>query len=139
MAVSLDELITNHWDELVDNVAKDAICQISAYHAAPIRVTVGRMERWLKALGDSIRQNDPQIMAGFLAAVGDERKEAGYSAEEMQAIMNITDRHLRDLVVRKFTDPIEQAGQLALLDAVIGSARMVLSVSYVRDADKGGA
>jgi hypothetical protein len=133
MTASLDDLITIHWDELVDEIAKDAICQLPSYRRAPIRVTVGRAERWLAALRDSIRRNDPHLMAQFLAAVGEARREEGYAADEVQAIMDITERHLRGLVKRELADPIEQTAQSALLDAIIGSAQMVLNVSFVVD------
>ena len=123
-AASLDELITNtgtNWWRL----AKDDLPDPSYRRADP--VTVGRIERWLKP---SARVSDGTILSHgrILTAVGEERKEADIAPKRYRP-----DEHHRPRCgfVSTVADPVEQAAQLALLDAVIGSARMVLSVSYV--------
>ena len=60
-----------------------------------------------------------------------ERQEEGYPVGDLHAIIGITERHIRDLIDRSYADLVEQDAQTALLNAVIDSARMVLSVTYV--------
>jgi hypothetical protein len=137
MTTSLDGLIAAHWDALVDDIAKDAICQIPSYHQAPIRVTMERVGRWLQTCADSIRENDPHLLERYLTGVGEERKEQGYAIHELHAIVSITEQHLRDLIDRSYADPVERSAQKSLLDAVLAGARMVLSVTFLLSmADK---
>lgn len=128
---TLDRIIDEHWESLVDAISKDAIRQIPSYGRAPLRLTVERVERWLQVLRDSLAQNNPQILADHLTVVGKERQEEGYAIEELYAIVAITEQHLRDLIDRSYTDEVERNGQNALLRAVMDSARMILSVAYV--------
>ena len=129
--VSLDELIVQDWESLMDSITKDAIRQIPSYAQAPIRLTIERVERWLKTLSDSVAQNNPQLLAEYLAAVGEERKEEGYPIGDLQTIVHVTERHLGELIAQSYPDPVERAGQTALLQAIMESARMTLSVSYI--------
>jgi hypothetical protein len=129
--LSLDRLIVEHWESLVDTISKDAIRQIPSYGRAPLQLTVARVERWLKVLADSLDQNDPHLLADYLTVVGKERQEEGYTIGELHAIVTITEEHLQDLIDRSYTDKVERTGQHALLRAVMDSARMILSVAYV--------
>jgi hypothetical protein len=131
MAIALDELIVENRELLVDRIVKDAIGQIPSYAKAPIRVTVGRVERALEALAASIRENDPSIFEQHLIGVAAERREEGYAILELHAIVHIIERHLREEIVRACSDEVERNGLLALLDAVMDAARMVLSVRYI--------
>jgi hypothetical protein len=128
---SLDHLINEYWETLVDAISKDAIRQIPSYGRAPLRQTVERVERWLKVLADSLAQNAPNILADYLTVVGQERQEEGYTIGELHAIVTITERDLRDLIDDSYADEVERNGQNALVRAVMDSARMILSVAYV--------
>lgn len=134
MAVSLDELIVEHRESLVDRIVKDAIGQIPSYARAPLRVTMGRVERVLQALADSIRENDPDILEQHLIAVATERREEGYAILELHAIVHIIERYLHQDIVQVCADEVECNALLALLDAVMDAARMVLSVHYLLHA-----
>jgi hypothetical protein len=131
MAISLDELIVENQELLVDRIAKDAIGQIPSYAEAPLRVTVDRVERALQSVADSVRENDPDILEQHLVAVAAERREEGYSILELHAVVHIIERHLRDDIVRTCTDQVECNALLALLEAVMDAARMVLNVRYL--------
>jgi len=134
VAIYLDELITEHYESLVDQITKDAIRQIPSYGQAPLRLTIERVERWLKTLAASIEQNDPAILEHYLAAVAEERKEEGYPIGELHAIIQITDQHLRDLIPGACADEVECNANLAVLGAVMDATRMVLSVTYILSA-----
>jgi hypothetical protein len=138
MAVSLDELIVEHRASLVDGIVKDAIRQIPSYGRAPLRVTIERVERFLQALADSVAQNEPDILEGYLVAVAKERKQEGYAILELHSIVHITEAHLRDAVQRTVADEVQRNGLLAVLEAVVGAARMVLSVQYALSAQRRG-
>lgn len=136
MAVSLDELIVENQESLVDRIVKDAIGQIPAYAKAPLRVTVARVERALQAMADSIRENDPDILEQHLVGIASERQKEGYAILELHAIMHIIERHLHDEILRACPDEVERNALLALLDAVMDAARMVLSVRYLLNATR---
>jgi len=136
MAVSLDELIAEHRESLVDGIAKDAIRQIPSYSRAPLRVTIERVERFLQALADSVAENEPDILEQHLVAVAAERKREGYAILELHSIVYLTEAHLRDVIERAVGDEVQRNGLLALLEAVVGAARMVLSVQYILSAQK---
>jgi hypothetical protein len=129
--ISLDELITEKWSDLVDAITKDAVRRIRSYANAPLRTTMERVERWLKTLAESIAKNQPDLLAEYLAAVGEERREEGYPIGDLHAIVHTTEEHLSDLIEDTYDDPVEQNGQMALLTAVMDSARMTLSVTYI--------
>jgi hypothetical protein len=131
MAIGLDELIVENQESLVDRIVKDAIGQIPSYAKAPVQVTIDRIERALEALAESIRENDPDILEQHLIGVASERREEGYAILELHAIVHIMERHLREEIVRVCSDEVECNGLLALLDAVMSAARMVLSVRYI--------
>ena len=131
MNASLYELITTHRESLVDEIAKDAIRQIPSYAEAPLRLTMERIERWLQTLAESIARNMPATLAQYLTAIGKERRQEGYPVGDLHAIIGITERHIRDLIDRSHSDPVERDAQTTLLNAVMDSARMVLSVTYV--------
>ena len=131
MNTSLDKLITEHWNTLVDQITKDSIRRIPSYTEAPLRLTIERIERALRVLGESIAQNEPPILAQHLMAVAEERKEEGYPIGDLHIVIQIFERHLGDLIDQTVADPVEQTGQRALLRAVMDSARMTLSVTYI--------
>ena len=134
MATSLDKLIVENQESLVDLIVKDAIRQIPSYGRASLQLTMERVERWLKTLAASIEQNDPHILEHYLTAIAVERQEEGYPIGELHAIVRVTEQYLRDLVVSSSSAEIEQNALNALLEAVMGAARMVLSVTYVLSA-----
>jgi hypothetical protein len=131
MSVSLADLIENNLEWLVDEVAKDAIRQIPSYGKAPIKLTMARMERLLKILAESVRRNNPNIMEQFLEGVAVERHERAYPIGELHAILDSVERHLSDLVKQSTSDKVERNAQLALVDAIMDSARMVFSKAYL--------
>lgn len=134
MAISLDELIIVHRESLVDGIVKDAIRQISAYGRAPLRQTIERIECFLDALVNSIARNDPDLLERYLVSVAQERRQEGVAIMELHAIVHITEEHLRATVWSAVPDEVERNGLLALLQAVMDAARMVLSVRYLLDA-----
>ncbi len=136
MATSLNELIVEHREALVDSIVKDAIRQIPSYGQAPLRLTIQRVERWLDALADSIAQNEPDILERHLVAVAGERQQEGFAIIELHSIVHITEEQLQGLIARSVADEVERNGLLALLAAVMGAARMVLSVRYILGATK---
>jgi len=129
--ISLDDLISEHWAELMDLITKDAVVRIRSYAKAPLKLTMERVGRWLKTLADSVAQNKPDLLAEYLAAVGEERREEGYPIGDLHAIVSITEERLQDLIEDTIQDPVERNGQMALLTAVMDSARMTLSVTYI--------
>jgi hypothetical protein len=131
MTIYLDDLIAEKFETLVDDIAKDAICQIPSYRQAPLRLTIQRVERWLTAVADSIRQNNPEILESHLKKVAAERQEEGYAIAELHAIVQITERHLHGAILRSEAAEAERNADFALLDVVMDAARMVLSVTYV--------
>lgn len=131
--VTLDELIREHWETLVSEITKDAVRQIPSYGDAPLQLTIERVERWLNALAESVAQNQPPLLAQHLIGIGEERKEEGYPIGDLHTIVQLTERHLQQLVERAVADPVEQNGLTALLRAVMDSARMTLSVTYILD------
>jgi hypothetical protein len=134
MAVSLDELIVAHRESLVDGIVKDAIRQISSYRRAPLRQTIQRVERFLDALAESVARNEPDVLEKHLVDVARERKNEGYAIMELHAIVHITEEHVQAAIRHDVADEVERTGLLALLDAVTGAARMVLSVRYLLSA-----
>lgn len=134
MAVSLDELIVENRESLVDGIVKDAIGQIPAYARAPLRTTIARVEQALQAMADSIHQNDPDILEQHLVGVATQRREEGYAILELHAMVHIIERHVRDEIGRACPGEVERNALLALLDAVMDAARMVLSVRYLLSA-----
>lgn len=127
----MHSLISGHWDELLDGIVKDAVREIPAYAEAPLKLTTARVERWLEVLRDSLAQNDPAWLAGYLNSVALERREEGYSIRDLYAIVAISERWLQKLVDREIPDPVQATGQKALLTAVMDSARMTLGVAYL--------
>jgi hypothetical protein len=134
MAVPLDVLIAKHRESLVDGIVKDAIRQIPAYGEAPLRQTVDRVERFLDALTASIAGNDPDILEKYLVGVAQQRKREGYAIMELHAIVQITEEHLQDAIQTDVAGEVDRTGLLALLEAVMDAARMVLSIRYVLSA-----
>lgn len=131
MGTTLDELIIKNSESLVDCIVKDAIGQIPSYSRAPLRTTMARVEDVLRAAADSIRENDPHILEQYLVGVAAQRREAGYAILELHAILHIIERHVQNVIARDSPDQIERNALLALLDAVMGAARMILSVRYL--------
>jgi len=131
MTATLAGLIAEHKESLVDAIVKDAIYEVPSYRKAPIRRTIARAERWLDTLADSIQRNEPDILERFLMSLADERREEGYVVEELHSIVHITERRLKETIDMACSDQVECNALLALLDAVMGAARMVLSVRYM--------
>jgi hypothetical protein len=131
MAISLDELIVEHRDALVDRIVKDAIGQIPAYDQAPLRQTVERVERFLDTLAASIARNDPDLLEQYLVSLAQERRREGYAVLELHAIIYLAEQRLQATIQSVVTDEVERNGLLALLEAVMDAARMVLSVRYL--------
>jgi hypothetical protein len=124
-------LISEQLEALSDGITKDAIREIPSYGAAPLKVTSERVERWLKILSESIRRNEPQLLADYLSTVALQRQEEGYAIKDLHAIVFITERHLLTFIDRLTDDPVVRSGERALLNAVMDSARMVLGVAYI--------
>jgi hypothetical protein len=134
MTVSLDQLIAKHHESLVDGIVKDAIRQIPAYGQAPLQQTIDRVERLLDALAESVARNDPDVLEEYLIGVAQERKREGYAIVELHAIVQLTEEHLQVAIQDDVSDDVQRNGLLALLQAVMDAARMVLSVRYVLSA-----
>ena len=62
MTITLDNLIVENREALVDSIVKDAIGQIPSYGQAPLRRTIERVERWLDTLAVSIEQIVPDMV-----------------------------------------------------------------------------
>lgn len=141
MTIHLTNLISEHYDSLVDEITKDAIRQVTAYGDAPLRQTVERIERSIKALADSIRLNDPDILKQHVTAVAAERQKEGYSAAELHAVIHIMKQHVQNLIAKTYDDETERTGYLALTDIIMETARMIVNTSYlpevVRDSEIG--
>ncbi len=131
MAHTLVELIEENLEWLVDEITKDAIRQIPTYGRAPIKQTMGRMERLLRILAESVRQNNPEIMEQFLEGVAEQRHDGAYPIGERHAILDSTERHLHDLVAQSTNEQMERNAQNALVRAIIDSAHMVFSKAYL--------
>lgn len=131
MSTTLTELIEENMEALVDGITKDAIRQIPSYARAPIKATLARVKRLLEILAESIRRNNPNLMEQYVTGIAEERREHKYPIGELHAILDVVERHLRDLVVQSTDQEVERNGLLALVDATVDSARMVFSKSYV--------
>ena len=129
--MTLTDLIEENLESLVDGITKDAIRQIPSYGKAPIKLTMARMERLLKVLVESIRRNNPNVLEQYLMGIAEERREHAYPIGELHAILEIAERHLHDLVVQSAANEVERNAWLALADATMDSARMILSKTYL--------
>lgn len=132
----LTDLINEHYDELVDEITKDAIRQLEHYGDAPLRLTAERMEQAIRATVDSIRLNEPDILKKHVTAVAAERQEEGYTAADLHAIIQIMKQHIQDLVTKTYDNETECTGYLALTDIIMETARMFVSVAYLPEAEK---
>ena len=63
--------------------------------------------------------------------VSEARRSEGYAIGELHAIVGITEAHLQNTILRIVSSEVDQNGLLALLQAVMGAARMTISVRYV--------
>jgi hypothetical protein len=131
MTISLDELVFAHRESLVDGIVKDAIRQVPAYGKASLRQNMERVERFLDALADSVARNEPDVLEHYLVSVAQERQQEGYAVMELHAIVHIAEEHLQATIRSVVPDEVERNGLLALLQAVMDAARMVLSVQYL--------
>jgi hypothetical protein len=131
MSVTLVALIEDNLESLVDGITKDAIRQIPSYGKAPIKQTFARIERLLRILAESIRRNNPDVLEQYLMGIAEERRERAYPIGELHAILDITAVHLHDLVMQSTVDEVEQNAGLALVQATMDSARMILSKAYL--------
>lgn len=133
MKPHLSDLIGEHYHVLVDEITKDAIREIGAYGDAPLRQTVERIERSIKAMVDSIRLNEPDILKEHVTVVAAERQKEGYSAAELHAIIQIMKQHMQALIAETYEEETERTGYLALTDTIVESARMMVSVAYLSE------
>ena len=131
MSATLTELIEENLDSLVDGITKCAIRQIPSYSKAPIKLTMARVEQLLTILAESIRRNNPNVLEQYLMGIAEERREHRYPIGELHAVFDITEQHLQDLVVQATPDEVERNAWLALVDATMASARMILSKAYL--------
>ena len=131
MTANLVDLIEQNMDWLVDEITKDAIRQVPTYGRVPIKQTMGRMERLLGILADSVRRDNPDIMEQFLEGVAEQRHDGAYPIGELHAILDSTERHLHDLVAQSVVGQMERNAQNALVRAIIDSAHMVFSKAYL--------
>jgi len=131
MATNLVDLIEGNLDWLVDEITKDAIRQIPSYGRAPIRQTLVRIEHLLKILAESVRRNEPSVMEQFLEGVAQERRARAYPIGELHAVLDIAAKHLHALVARVVEGEVEQNAQSALVSAIVDSAHMVFSKTYL--------
>ncbi|MCA9934283.1 MAG: hypothetical protein H6662_19670 [Ardenticatenaceae bacterium] len=136
MTIHLTELIDKHYESLVDEITKDAIRQITSYGDAPLRLTAERIERAIRAMADSIRLNEPDILKRHVTAVAAERQKEGYSADELRAVIQIMEQHIQDLITQTYKNETERTGYLALTDIIMETARMFVSVAYLPVAAK---
>lgn len=131
MDSSLDNLILENLEPLVDSITKEAIRLVPSYREAPLRVTVKRVETWLRMLATSLHRNDPQILEKYLVATAQERYKEGYRVTELHNIVQITEMRLNELINAASLASLERNALIALCNAVMDAARMVISVSYV--------
>ena len=131
MDASLDTLILENLEDLVDRITKDAIRFIPSYRDAPLRTTAKRVEVWLQVLATSLHENDPQVLEKYLVTIAHERYAEGYQVTELHSIVQLTDQHLRDYIELTTIEPTERNALIALCEAVMDAARMVISVTYV--------
>jgi len=129
--ITLDQLITENLEPLIDIIVKDAVRQIPSYREVPLRGTIDRVESWLKILATSVHENDPQILERYLVTIAHERHKEGYPVADLHMVVQISERRIDELIEASAGDETERNALSTLLEAVMGAARMVLSVSYV--------
>jgi hypothetical protein len=138
MPLDLVDLIESNVGWLVDEITKDAIRQVPLYGKAPIRQTMARTEMLLNILAESVRRKRPALLEQFLEGVAEERFDRGYPIAELHSILDITEKHIHDLIAQPAAGEMERAAQDAALRAVIDSAHMAFSKAYMQQA-KGAA
>lgn len=131
MDASLDKLILENLEDLIDRITKDAVRFIPSYRDAPLRTTTKRVEVWLRVLATSLHENDPQVLEKYLVTIAHERYAEGYQVTELHSIVQLTDQHLRDYIELTAIEQTERNALTALCEAVMDAARMVVSVTYV--------
>jgi hypothetical protein len=128
---SLDHLIRENLEDLADSITKDAVRQIPSYREAPLRTTVERIENWLRVLATSLHENDPQVLEKYIVTTAHERYSEGYQVTELHNIVQLTDQYLREYINQSEVEPLERNALIALCEAAMDAARMVISVTYV--------
>jgi len=131
MAATLVELMGENLEQLVDEITKEAIQRIPSYGRAPIKQTLSRVEQLLRVLIESVRRNNPNVLEQYLMGIAEERRDHAYPVGELHAIFDITEQHLSDLVVETTAGEVERNARLAMVDATMASARMILSKAYL--------
>jgi hypothetical protein len=131
MSRSLHEIIEQHREALADAIAKAAIRQIPSYEEAPLSQTLERVDRWLRILAASAKENDPRILEGYLMGVAEERRIEGYGVDELHAVARLTEAEIRRQIQATDASQTEKNGLQALLAAIMGAARMVISVNFI--------
>jgi DNA-binding transcriptional regulator YbjK len=129
--VTLDQLIRENLEDLVDHITKDAVRQIPSYREAPLSTTVERVENWLRVLATSLHENSPQVLEKYIVTIAHERYSEGYQVTELHNIMQLTEQHLRQIINRTVVEPLERNALIALCEAAMDAARMVISVTYI--------
>jgi hypothetical protein len=128
---TLDKLIRENVEGLVDGITKDAVRQIPSYREAPLKITVDRIGNWLRVLATSLHENDPQVLEKYLVTVAHERYAEGYRVTELHNIAQLTEQHLFEYITQAELDELERNALIALCEAAMDAARMVISVTYV--------
>ncbi len=131
MRETLESLIIKNQERLADAIVKDAVRQIPAYQAVTLRQTIDRVDLWLATLAASLTQNNPKILAGYLVTVARERYGEGFSIGELHMLVEITETRLRELISAGCQDQVHCNALQALLQAVMGAARMTISAAIL--------
>lgn len=131
MTSMLADLIEQNLELLVDGITKEAIQHIPSYGRAPIKQTMTRVEQWLGILVESIRRNNPNVLEQYLMGIAEDRRGDAYPLGELHAIFDITKQHLRDLVVQATPDEVERNARLALVDATMAAAHIIMNKAYL--------
>ena len=77
MGLSLQQIIEEYKDLLIDQIVKDAIWQIPAYRKSSVLLTISRVKKWLDVVSSSITQNDPDILTKYLRSITKQRCKEG--------------------------------------------------------------
>ncbi|HZD57571.1 MAG TPA: hypothetical protein VE136_12640 [Anaerolineales bacterium] len=131
MNATLDQLIRENLEGLADHITKDAVRLIPSYREAPLRITTERVENWLRMLAASLHENDPQVLERYIVTIAHERYTQGYQVTELHNIVQLTEQHLREYIDQSAVAPLERNALIALCEAAMDAARMVISVTYV--------
>jgi hypothetical protein len=71
------------------------------------------------------------VLEEFVMGVADGRHREGYAVDELHTIVHLPESRLREIIRQDISDQVDQNALLALLEAVMGAARMVISVNFI--------